>query len=110
MTAARVPFALSIAGSDSSGGAGIQADLQTFAALGVHGATVITAVTAQNTRGVHAVHAVAPEVVAAQLEAVFTDLDIRAVKIGMLPTAEAIAAVAAALRTYRPAFVVTDPV
>jgi hydroxymethylpyrimidine/phosphomethylpyrimidine kinase len=110
VSAARVPFALSIAGSDSSGGAGIQADLKTFMALGVHGATVITAVTAQNTQGVHAIHAVPPEIVAAQLAAVFSDLDIRAVKIGMLPTAECVAAVAGALRTWRPAFVVTDPV
>jgi len=107
---ARVPFALSIAGSDSSGGAGIQADLKTFTTLGVHGAIVITAVTAQNTRGVHAVHAIPADIVAAQLEAVFSDLDIRAVKIGMLPNREVIDTAAASLARAKPPFVVLDPV
>jgi hydroxymethylpyrimidine/phosphomethylpyrimidine kinase len=106
----RVPVALSIAGSDSSGGAGIQADLKTFSALDVYGATVLTAVTAQNTRGIRAVHIIPPEIVAAQLEAVFDDLDIRAVKLGMLADAATIEVVVASLRRYRPAFVVLDPV
>ena len=106
----RVPFALTIAGSDSSGGAGIQADLKTFTVLGVHSASVLTAVTAQNTRGVHAVHVVPPEIVSAQLDAVFDDLDIRAVKIGMLASEGVVEAVAEALRRYRPPFVVLDPV
>ena len=102
--------ALSVAGSDSSGGAGIQADLKTFAALGVHGASVLTAVTAQNTREIRAVHMIPPDVVAAQLQAVFDDLDIRAVKLGMLAGAATIRVVAAQLARYRPAFVVLDPV
>ena len=79
-----IPIALTIAGSDSSGGAGIQGDLKTFAALGVYGASVITALTAQNTRGVKAIHCVPGDFIAAQLDAVFGDLDIRAVKIGMI--------------------------
>jgi hydroxymethylpyrimidine/phosphomethylpyrimidine kinase len=80
------PIALTIAGSDSGGGAGIQADLKTFAALGVYGASVITALTAQNTRGVHGVHLVSPDFVTAQLDAVFDDLTIGAVKIVMVAT------------------------
>ena len=74
------PVALSIAGSDSSAGAGLQADLKTFSALGVYGATVVTAVTAQNTTGVTAVHNVPPDMIAAQIAAVFSDLSIRAVR------------------------------
>ncbi len=105
-----IPIALTIAGSDSSGGAGIQADLKSFAACGVYGASVITALTAQNTRGVTATHAVPPDFVAAQLDAVFDDLDIRAVKIGMTAEAAVIEAIAAALRRYKPAHVVLDPV
>src|SRR5262245_66056751 len=80
-----IPVALSIAGSDPSGGAGIQADLKTFHAFGVYGAAVVTALTVQNTRGVRAVHAVAPGVVLAQLEAVVEDLAVAAAKIGLLP-------------------------
>jgi hydroxymethylpyrimidine/phosphomethylpyrimidine kinase len=80
-------IALTIAGSDSSGGAGIQADLKTFAALGVYGASAITALTAQNTTGVTGVHEAPPEFVTAQLDAVFSDLDVAAVKIGMLGSA-----------------------
>ena len=76
-----VPIALTIAGSDSGAGAGIQADLKTFAALGVYGASVLTALTAQNTTGVSAIHHVPTEFVAAQMDAVFADLDIAAVKI-----------------------------
>ncbi len=79
-----IPIALTIAGSDSSGGAGIQADLKTFAALGVYGASVITALTAQNTRGVSGIHRVPAEFVTAQIDAVFCDLDVKAVKIGMV--------------------------
>ena len=78
------PIAVTIAGSDSGGGAGIQADLKTFSALGVYGASVITALTAQNTKGVTAIHDVPPEFVAAQIDAVFSDLDVGAVKIGMV--------------------------
>ncbi|TAL85403.1 MAG: bifunctional hydroxymethylpyrimidine kinase/phosphomethylpyrimidine kinase [Rhodanobacter sp.] len=106
----RVPVALSIAGSDSSGGAGIQADLKTFSALGVYGATVLTAVTAQSTRGISAVHIIPPQIVSAQLEAVFDDLDIRAVKLGMLADAATVEAVVAGLIRYRPFFVALDPV
>jgi hydroxymethylpyrimidine/phosphomethylpyrimidine kinase len=105
-----VPVALTIAGSDSSGGAGIQADLKTFAALGVYGASVITALTAQNSKGVFAVHDVPPDVVGAQLDAVFSDLDVGAVKIGMLANAAIIEAVAAALVRRRARNVVLDPV
>ena len=104
------PIALTIAGSDSSGGAGIEADLKTFSALGVYGAAVVTALTAQNTNGVFGIHDVPADFVAAQLDAVFTDLDIAAVKIGMLGTAGAIDVVAAALDRYRPRNVVLDPV
>jgi hydroxymethylpyrimidine/phosphomethylpyrimidine kinase len=102
--------ALTIAGSDSSGGAGIQADLKTFAALGVYGASVITAVTAQNTKGVTAVHPIPAEFVTAQLEAVFSDLDIGAVKIGMLADAAIIQAIAVVLKRVAPKAVVLDPV
>ncbi len=105
-----VPIAVTIAGSDSSGGAGIEADLKTFSALGVYGACVITALTAQNTKGVFAIHDVPADFIAAQIDAVFTDLDVGAVKIGMLANAPAIAAVAAALDRYRPRNVVLDPV
>jgi hydroxymethylpyrimidine/phosphomethylpyrimidine kinase len=94
---AQVPVALTIAGSDSGGGAGIQADLKTFAALGVFGASAITAVTAQNTLGVRAVHALPPDVVRAQIDAVLEDFSVAAVKIGMLANVAIVAAVAAAL-------------
>jgi hydroxymethylpyrimidine/phosphomethylpyrimidine kinase len=104
------PIALTIAGSDSSGGAGIQADLKTFSALGVYGASVIAALTAQNTQGVKAIHDVPADFIAAQIDAVFIDLDIRAVKIGMLSQAPAIAAVAAGLDRYSAKNIVLDPV
>jgi hydroxymethylpyrimidine/phosphomethylpyrimidine kinase len=104
------PIAVSIAGSDSSGGAGIEADLKTFAALGVYGAAVTTALTAQNTNGILAIHEVPPGFIAAQVDAVFTDLDVGAVKIGMLANAAAIDVVAAALDRYRPRHTVLDPV
>jgi hydroxymethylpyrimidine/phosphomethylpyrimidine kinase len=102
--------ALTIAGSDSSGGAGIQADLKTFAALGVYGASVITALTAQNTKSVSGIHPVPADFVTAQLDAVFSDLDISAVKIGMVADAAIIHAIAAALKRVRPKAVVLDPV
>ena len=104
------PIALTIAGSDSSGGAGIQADLKTFAALGVYGASVITALTAQNTQGVSAIDLVPPEFVTAQIDAVFGDLDVGAVKIGMAGELATIDVVALGLRRYSPKHVVLDPV
>jgi len=104
------PIAVTIAGSDSSGGAGIQADLKTFSALGVYGASVIAALTAQNTMSVAAVHTVPPDFVAAQMDAVFSDLAVGAVKIGMLGAADVIAAVAAGLDRHRQTKVVLDPV
>src|SRR5580765_1475800 len=91
------PIAVTIAGSDSSGGAGIQADLKTFSALGVYGASVITALTAQNTRGVTGVFDVPADFVALQMDAVYSDLNIAASKIGMLSRTETIEAVAAGL-------------
>jgi len=105
-----LPVALTIAGSDSSGGAGIQADLKTFAALGVYGASAITALTAQNTQGVSAIHAVPPAFVTAQINAVFDDLDVKAVKIGMVAQLATIEAIAAALSRFKPRHVVLDPV
>jgi hydroxymethylpyrimidine/phosphomethylpyrimidine kinase len=105
-----VPIALTIAGSDSGGGAGIQADLKTFSALKVYGASVITALTAQNTKGVWAIHEVPADFVAAQIDAVFSDLDVGAVKIGMLGNAATIEAVAAGLDRHRARNVVLDPV
>ena len=103
-------IALTIAGSDSSGGAGIQADLKTFAALGVYGASAITALTAQNTQGVEAVLVVPPDFVARQIKVVARDLKVGAVKIGMLATSEIIEAVAGALETLPGIPVVLDPV
>jgi hydroxymethylpyrimidine/phosphomethylpyrimidine kinase len=105
-----IPVALTIAGSDSSGGAGIQADLKSFAALGVYGASVITALTAQNTQGVSGVHAVPPDFVTAQIDAVFGDLDVEAVKIGMVAQPATIDAIAAGLERWSPKHVVLDPV
>src|ERR1700712_1225324 len=108
--ATTIPVALTIAGSDSSGGAGIQADLKTFAALGVYGASVVTALTAQNTRGVSGIHPVPADFVTAQIDAVFGDLDVRAVKIGMTAQPATIDAIAAALTRWGPKHVVLDPV
>ncbi len=102
--------ALTIAGSDSGGGAGIQADLKTFAAHGVHGLSAIAALTAQHTRGVAAVHVPDVGFLRAQLDACFDDFRIGAVKIGMLANAEVIDCVAAALEAHRPPHVVLDPV
>lgn len=101
--------ALTIAGSDSGGGAGIQADLKTFSALGVYGTSAITAITAQNTRGVYAVEAIPPAVVSAQIAAVLDDIPPQAIKIGMLASPEIVAAVATALEGYGGP-VVLDPV
>jgi hydroxymethylpyrimidine/phosphomethylpyrimidine kinase len=105
----RIPRVLSIAGSDSGGGAGIQADLKAFAACGVHGVTAITAITAQNTVAVTAVHMVPAEIIGAQVRAVAQDIDVDAVKTGMLGTSGAIEAVADALQELS-APVVVDPV
>jgi hydroxymethylpyrimidine/phosphomethylpyrimidine kinase len=108
---ARTPRVLTIAGSDSGGGAGIQADLKAFARCGVHGMSAITAVTAQNTLGVSAIHTVAPEVVLAQVRAVLADIGVDAVKVGMLGNAEVALAVARALDELPPGIpVVVDPV
>ncbi|MCR4442086.1 MAG: bifunctional hydroxymethylpyrimidine kinase/phosphomethylpyrimidine kinase [Peptococcaceae bacterium] len=101
---------LTIAGSDSCGGAGIQADLKTFAAHGVYGMSVITAVTAQNTQGVLAVQDIDAEVIARQIEAVFTDIEVSAVKIGMVSLSRSIAAIAGKLKQYRAQNIVVDPV
>jgi hydroxymethylpyrimidine/phosphomethylpyrimidine kinase len=103
-------IAVTIAGSDSSGGAGIHADLRTFAALGVHGATVLAALTAQNTRGVTAIHDVPADFIAAQIDAVFSDLDVGASKTGMLSQAVAIEAVAKGLSRHKAKNIVVDPV
>jgi hydroxymethylpyrimidine/phosphomethylpyrimidine kinase len=110
MDSPRIPTVLSIAGSDSGGGAGIQADLKAFAACGVHGMTAITAITAQNTVGVSAVEAVAPEMIVAQVRAVAEDIGVDAVKVGMLGTAETVEAVVEALELVGEAPVVVDPV
>ena len=107
---ARAPSVLTIAGSDSGGGAGIQADLKTFAAHGVHGLSAIAALTAQNTRGVQAVHVPPVAFLKAQLDSVFADFDVRSVKIGMLANAKVIDTVADALEAYKPKHVVLDPV
>lgn len=104
------PRCLTIAGSDSGGGAGIQADLKTFGALGAYGASVLTAVTAQNTQGVQGVHVIPSDMIVRQCQSVLDDIRIDAVKIGMLPNGESIRAVASVLRHYRVPFVVLDPV
>ena len=109
-TAFRYARVLSIAGSDSGGGAGIQADLKTFAALGCYGMTAITAITAQNTCGVTGIHAVPPAMLAAQINAVAGDIGVDAVKIGMLHDPEVVQVVADAIRRYRWQRVVLDPV
>lgn len=104
------PIVLTIAGSDSSGGAGIQADIKTMSAIGVYASSAITAVTAQNTQGVTAIMGVDPKVVAAQIDAVFADLHPEAVKIGMLFSKDIVDAVADSLERWRPRWVVLDPV
>ena len=109
---ARMPIALTIAGSDSGAGAGVQADLKTFAALGVYGASALTALTAQNTLGVRAIHCIPAEIVGAQIEAVLGDFDVRAIKIGMLAKGKIVAAAAGRLSVARlpSPFIVYDPV
>ncbi len=110
MSEKRIPAVLTIAGSDSGGGAGIQADLKAFAAAGVHGMSAITALTAQNTVGVDAIRQVPAEMVIAQVRAVVEDIGVDAVKVGMLGTAEAAEAVAEALALVGEVPVVVDPV
>jgi hydroxymethylpyrimidine/phosphomethylpyrimidine kinase len=110
MSATTSAIAVTIAGSDSGGGAGIQADLKTFSALGVYGASVIAALTAQNTKGVTGVHDVPADFVAAQIDAVFSDLSVDAVKIGMLSQPAVIERVAERLAHWRQTKVVLDPV
>jgi hydroxymethylpyrimidine/phosphomethylpyrimidine kinase len=105
-----MPIALTIAGSDSSGGAGIQADLKTFAAFGVYGASVVTALTAQNTRGVTGIHLVPADFVTAQIDAVFSDLAVNAVKVGMVAQVATIDAIVAGLTRWSPKHIVLDPV
>jgi len=106
----RYPRVLSIAGSDSGGGAGIQADLKTISALGCYGMTAITALTAQNTLGVRAIHAVPPDMLREQIEAVVQDIGVDAVKIGMLHAPEIVITVAIAIERYALPHVVLDPV
>lgn len=105
-----IPNVLSIAGSDPSGGAGVQADLKTFSALGCYGMAAITALTAQNTRGVTGVHVPPASFVAEQIEAVFADIKVAAVKIGMLGSPEIVRAVADSLSAHKPPAIVLDPV
>ncbi|MFQ6030402.1 MAG: bifunctional hydroxymethylpyrimidine kinase/phosphomethylpyrimidine kinase [Dehalococcoidia bacterium] len=106
----QVPKAMTIAGSDSGGGAGIQADLKTFAALGVYGTSTLTAITAQNTVGVTAVHEIPTDIIAAQIEAVITDIGADAVKTGMLSSSAIVGTVAAELRRHGIDRLVVDPV
>src|ERR1700682_1451709 len=101
ITSGRRPVAMTIAGSDSGGGAGIQADLKTFQALGVYGTSALTAITAQNTVGVRAVHEIPTEVIAAQIDAIVDDIGVDAAKTGMLSSAEIIATVAERIRFWR---------
>lgn len=110
MTKDKVTCVLTIAGSDSSGGAGIQADIKAISATGCYAASVITALTAQNTQGVQAIQEVSPEFVAQQIESVFSDLKISAVKIGMLHNEKIISVVAAAIEKFKPSHIVLDPV
>ncbi|WP_221394058.1 bifunctional hydroxymethylpyrimidine kinase/phosphomethylpyrimidine kinase [Dyadobacter sp. NIV53] len=106
----RYPTVLTIAGSDSGGGAGIQADLKTIGALGAYGTSAITALTAQNTQGVRAIHTVPPDFLREQLEAVFEDIVIDAVKIGMVNEIKTAQIIAEILDRFQPGFVVFDPV
>ncbi len=105
-----IPNLLSIAGSDPSGGAGIQADLKTFSALGCYGMAAVTALTAQNTRGVAAVHVPPPDILGAQLDAVFADVSVAAIKVGMLATGDMVRTVAQRLAAHPAIPVVLDPV
>ena len=105
-----IPKILTIAGSDPSGGAGIQADLKTFSALGAYGMSAITALTAQNTQGVSGVYEIPSAFAAAQIRAVFEDIDVSAVKIGMLGGVESVEAIAGLLQEFAPKHIVLDPV
>ncbi|WP_163509985.1 bifunctional hydroxymethylpyrimidine kinase/phosphomethylpyrimidine kinase [Fodinicola acaciae] len=105
-----IPHVLTIAGTDPTGGAGIQADLKTFSALGGYGMTVVTAVVAQNTRGVRSIHPVPADFVGEQLDAVFQDVRVDAVKTGMLGDAGLIRTVAAKIAVYKPKYLIVDPV
>ena len=109
-TPSRIPNVLTIAGSDPSGGAGIQADLKTFSALGAYGTSVVTALTAQNTRGVAGVHPVPADFIATQLDTLLADVRIDAVKIGMVASLEVAEVIRDALSRQRPRWVVLDPV
>lgn len=106
----RYTTVLTIAGSDSSGGAGIQADIKTISALGCYAASIITSLTAQNTQGVQSIEALSKTFVEAQLESVFSDIHIHAVKIGMLHNHDVVDAVYAALKCYQPKYIILDPV
>jgi hydroxymethylpyrimidine/phosphomethylpyrimidine kinase len=110
MAMKRIPTAMTIAGSDSGGGAGIQADLKTFAALGVYGTSTLTAITAQNTMRVTAIHEIPTDVIAAQMEAIITDIGADAVKTGMLSSSAIVEVVAAELKRHRVTALVVDPV
>lgn len=109
-TSRKVPVAMTIAGSDSGGGAGVQADLKTFSALGVYGASTLTAITAQNTVAVTAVHEIPIEIIAAQIEAVVTDIGVDAVKTGMLSSPAIVQVVAREVQRHGVANLVVDPV
>ncbi|HIF9313306.1 TPA: bifunctional hydroxymethylpyrimidine kinase/phosphomethylpyrimidine kinase [Photobacterium damselae] len=106
----KTPITLTIAGSDSGGGAGIQADIKAISATGGYACSVITALTAQNTQGVHGIYSIPANFVAEQLDAVFQDLDVKAVKIGMLSDSNIISIIAHKLRQYQPKYLVVDPV
>ena len=110
MPANRIPTAMTIAGSDSGGGAGIQADLKTFAALGVYGTSALTAITAQNTIGVSGVHEIPTDIIAAQMEAVFSDIGADAVKTGMLSSVAIVEVVSRQLQHHGVESLVVDPV
>lgn len=110
MSIKQKPIILTIAGSDSGGGAGIQADIKAISATGGYACSVITALTAQNTQGVTAVHPTPQHIIEAQLDAVFSDLSVTAVKVGMLGDSDTIRTVTSALRKYKPAHLVVDPV
>ena len=110
MSGQRYARILTIAGSDSGGGAGIQADLKTFAALGCFGMSAITAITAQNTMGVSAIHALPADMVGAQIDAVFSDIGVDAVKIGMLHAPDLVRIVTDKLRHWQPKTIIVDPV
>lgn len=106
----RYPVALTIAGSDSGGGAGIQADIKTFSSLGVFGASAITAITAQNTQGVRGIQAISPEILRGQIEAILEDFIVDAVKIGMLHNKDAVKVVSETLSSFQQTFIILDPV